>query len=54
MTLSGTSLLTTALAPIATLFPMFIFPNSFAPGPIYTLSPIIGALSGVQFSSNLE
>lgn len=39
ITLSGTDLLTTALAPIATLFPTTILPYIFAPGPIYNIIP---------------
>lgn len=37
------SLTTTALAPIATLSAIFIFPIIFAPVPIKTLSPIVAA-----------
>ncbi len=44
MQLSGTSINTTALAPISTLLPIRIGPN-FAPDPISTLSPTIGAHS---------
>ena len=40
--LSGTSFVTTAFAPIATLLPTLILPTTFAPAPIYTPSPIIG------------
>jgi hypothetical protein len=36
-------LFTTAFAPIITLLPSFIGPKIFTPGPIYTLSPMIGA-----------
>lgn len=35
-------LLTTALAPIVIPFAILMFPNSFAPGPIHTWSPIVG------------
>ena len=38
-------LFTTALAPITQLFPILMSPKSLAPGPIYTLSPILGAPS---------
>ncbi|ONI42119.1 hypothetical protein AN640_07640 [Candidatus Epulonipiscium fishelsonii] len=36
----GTSFITTALAPILTLFPIVIGPRTFAPAPIITLSPL--------------
>lgn len=39
---SGKFFVTTALAPIATLFPILTFPTIFTPGPIYTLSPMTG------------
>lgn len=42
VTLSGTSLTTTAPAPIFTLLPILISPNTFASQPIKTLSPIVG------------
>ena len=42
--LSGTSLSTTALAPILELFPIFIAPSILAPEPIKTLLPISGCL----------
>ena len=42
VTLLGTSLLTTAFAPIITLSPIVIPPNNFAPGAIYTLLSMIG------------
>ena len=41
--LPGTSHKTTALAPIITLSPIVMGPSSFAPAPISTLFPIIGA-----------
>ncbi len=40
--LLGISFMTTAFAPITTLFPILIGPKIFAPVPIYTLSPITG------------
>lgn len=40
--LSGTSFTTIALGAIITLFPILISPNTFAPKPIKTLSPITG------------
>ena len=40
--LSPTSLLTTAFAPIITLFPTWIFPMILAPAEIYTSFPMIG------------
>ena len=40
--LSGTSLWTTALAPIFTLLPMVILPKTRAPTAMYTLSPMTG------------
>ncbi len=43
MELSGTSQSTTAFAPTTTLFPMLMGPSSFAPAPMSTLSPILGA-----------
>ena len=42
-TLSGKSFVTTLFAPIETLFPILISPKILAPGPMYTLSPIVGA-----------
>ena len=41
--LSGTSVNTTALAPISTLLPMRILPSTLAPAPMSTLSPNCGA-----------
>src|SRR3972149_632365 len=40
---SGTSFVTTQLAPMATLLPMSTFPTILAPGPMYTLSPMTAA-----------
>lgn len=41
--LAGISFTITALAPILTLSPILTLPIIFAPAPIYTLLPIIGA-----------
>lgn len=38
-------LLTTEFAPMVTLLPITIFPNSFAPGEIKQLSPMVGVSS---------
>lgn len=40
--LSGTSVTTTAFAPIVTLLPIEISPNRQAPAPIIQFSPIVG------------
>ncbi len=45
-TLSGNDFVTTAFAPIVTLLPMLMPPNTFAPAPMVTLSPIVGRLAG--------
>ena len=42
--LSGTSLMTTALAPILDPLPMKIGPRICAPDPMMTLSPTVGCL----------
>lgn len=44
-TLSGNDFVTTALAPMVTLFPMLIPPNTFAPAPMVTLFPMVGRLA---------
>jgi ABC-type molybdate transport system permease subunit len=41
-TLLGNDFVTTALAPMVTLFPITIPPSILAPAPIVTLSPIVG------------
>ena len=50
VTEAGTSFVTTAFAPITELSPIEICPIIFAPGPIYTLSPIIAASNSPPFA----
>ena len=40
--LLGMFVVTTAFAPITTLFPIVTFPNTLAPANMITLSPIVG------------